>query len=73
MKLNFFEQLLVFINVLSLVFQLMLMGSIPSFFGFSILNLFVQVVVLVNLLLFSYWLLKMKWPFYCLWELSHWL
>ena len=63
MKLNFFEQLLVLINVLSLVFQLMLMGSIPSFFGFSILNLFVQVVVLVNLLLFSYWLLKMKWPF----------
>ena len=63
MKLSFFEQLLVVVNVFSLIFQLMLMGSIPSFFGFSILNLFVPLVVLLNLVLFSYWLLKMKWPF----------
>ena len=63
MKLNFFEQLLVVINVMFLIFQLMLMESIPSLFSFSILNLFVPLVVLLNLLLFTFWLLKMKWPF----------
>ena len=63
MKLNIFEKLLLSFNVIFLVFQLMLMGSIPSFFNFSILNLFVPVVVLVNLLLFCYWVVKVKWPF----------
>ena len=41
----------------------MLMGSIPSIFGFSMLHLFVPLVVLFNLLFFLYWLLQMKWPF----------
>ena len=63
MKLNFLEQIFVWVNALTLIFQLMLMQSIPSFFGFSILNLFVPVVVLLNLLFFFYWLVKMKWPF----------
>lgn len=63
MKLNVFEKLLLTFNTLFLVFQLMLMGSIPSFFDFSILNLFVPLVVLVNLLLFGYWVIKIKWPF----------
>ncbi|MGB1449123.1 MAG: endonuclease/exonuclease/phosphatase family protein [Flavobacteriaceae bacterium] len=63
MKLSFFENLLLFFNLLLLIFQLMLMGSIPSFFNFSILNLFVPVVVLINLLLFCYWVVKIKWPF----------
>ena len=63
MKLNVFEKLLLIFNGLFLVFQLMLMGSIPSFFDFSILNLFVPLVVLVNLLLFCYWVVKIKWPF----------
>ena len=63
MKLNVFEKLLLTFNTLFLVFQLMLMGSIPSFFNFSILNLFVPLVVLVNLLLFGYWVIKIKWPF----------
>jgi len=63
MKLNFFEKLLLTLNVFFLIFQLMLMGSIPSFFSFSILNLFVPVVVLINLLFFFYWTMKIKWPF----------
>jgi len=63
MKLNIFEKLLLTFNVFFLVFQLMLMGSIPSFFDFSILNLFVPVVVLINLMLFCYWVVKIKWPF----------
>ena len=63
MKLNFFEKLLLTLNVFFLIFQLMLMGSIPSFFSFSILNLFVPVVVLINLLFFFYWTVKIKWPF----------
>ena len=63
MKLNVFEKLLLTFNTLFLVFQLMLMGSIPSFFNFSILNLFVPLVVLVNLLLYGYWVIKIKWPF----------
>jgi len=46
-----------------LIFQLMIMGSIPSFFSFSVLNLFVPIIVIVNLILFCYWVLKMKWPF----------
>ena len=63
MKLNVFQKLLLTFNGLFLVFQLMLMGSVPSFFDFSILNLFVPIVVLVNLLLFCYWVVKIKWPF----------
>ncbi len=63
MKLNFFEYLLLFINGMLLFFQLMLMGTFPSFFDFSVLNLFVPIVVLINLFFFLYWLLKMKWPF----------
>ena len=63
MKLSFFEKLLLIVNVILLVFQLMLMGSIPSFFSFSILNLFIPIVILINLALFCYWALKIKWPF----------
>ena len=63
MKFNFVEKCLLAFNGFLLVFQLMLMGSIPSLFNFSILNLFIPVVVLVNLFLFCYWLMKMKWPF----------
>lgn len=63
MKLNFFEHLLFVVNCLLLIFQLMLMGSIPSFFNYSILNLFIPIVVLLNLLFFCYWVLKLKWPF----------
>ena len=63
MKFNFVENCLLAFNGFLLVFQLMLMGSIPSLFNFSILNLFIPVVVLVNLFLFCYWLMKMKWPF----------
>ena len=63
MKLNVFEKLLLVFYGIFLIFQLMLMGSIPSFFDFSILNLFVPLVVLVNLLLFCYWVVKIKWPF----------
>lgn len=63
MKLNFFENGLLLINGLTLIFQLMLMGSIPSLFSFSVLNLFIPIIVIINLLLFVYWVLKMKWPF----------
>lgn len=63
MKLSFFENLLLTFNAFLLIFQLMMMGSIPSFFNFSILNLIVPVVVLINLLLFCYWVIKIKWPF----------
>ena len=63
MKLNFPEKLLLIINTLCLIFQLMLMGSIPSFFEFSILNLFVPIVVIINIGFFIYWLLKSKWVF----------
>jgi endonuclease/exonuclease/phosphatase family metal-dependent hydrolase len=63
MKLTFFEKLLLLINCLLLVFQMMLMGSIPSFFEFSILNLFVPVVILINIAFFLFWLLRSKWVF----------
>ena len=63
MRLHFLEYGLLFINAITLMFQLMLMGSIPSFFNFSVLNLFIPIVVLINLSLFTYWLIKMKWPF----------
>lgn len=63
MKLNFFEYLLLLVNALLLLFQLMLMGTFPSLFDFSVLNLFVPILVLMNLLFFLYWLLKLKWPF----------
>ena len=63
MKLNFFEYLLLFLNGMLLIFQLMLMGTFPSFFDFSVLNLFVPILVLINLLFFLYWLAKLKWPF----------
>ena len=41
----------------------MLMGSIPSLFDFSILNLFVPLVVIINIAFFLYWLLRSKWVF----------
>lgn len=63
MKLSLFQKLLLYINLGSLLFQLMLMGSIPSLFNFSILNLFVPLMVLFNLLFFVYWLVQIKWPF----------
>ena len=63
MKLTFFEKIALLINIPLLIFQLMLMGSIPSFFDFSILNLFVPALVLINVGFFLYWLLKMKWAF----------
>lgn len=63
MKLSIFETFMLYLHALALVFQLMLMGSIPSFFNFSMLNLFVPLVVLFNLLFFVYYLLQMKWPF----------
>ncbi|MDG2491963.1 MAG: endonuclease/exonuclease/phosphatase family protein [Flavobacteriaceae bacterium] len=63
MKLNFFQKLLLIFNVLTLLFQLMLMGSIPSLFDFSILNLFVPLVVIINIAFFLYWLLRSKWVF----------
>lgn len=63
MKLSFFENILLGFNGLMLVIQLMLMGSIPSLFSYSMLNLFIPIVVLINLFFFSYWVLKFKWPF----------
>lgn len=63
MKLNFFEKLLLTINCLLLIFQMMLMGSIPSLFEFSILNLFVPVVIIINIAFFLFWLLRSKWTF----------
>jgi endonuclease/exonuclease/phosphatase family metal-dependent hydrolase len=63
MKLNLFQKLLLIFNVLTLLFQLMLMGSIPSLFDFSILNLFVPLVVIINIAFFLYWLLRSKWVF----------
>ncbi len=41
----------------------MLMGSIPSLFEFSILNLFVPIVVIINIGFFLFWLLRSKWVF----------
>ena len=63
MKLTLFEKIALLINIPLLIFQLMLMGSVPSFFEFSILNLFVPAIVLVNVGFFFYWLLKMKGVF----------
>lgn len=63
MKLYFFEKLLLFINASLLIFQLMLMGSITSFFEFSLMNLFVPAVVLINIGFFLFWLLRTKWVF----------
>ena len=63
MKISFLESILFYINLVALLFQLMLMGSIPSIFGFSMLHLFVPLIVLFNLVFFVYWLLQMKWPF----------
>ena len=67
MKLNFFEKLLLFINASLLIFQLMLMGSITSFFEFSILDLFVPALVLINIGFFLFWLLRINGFFFSLW------
>ena len=63
MKLNFLQKLILLINILLLIFQLMLMGSIPSLFESSIMNLFVPIVILINIGFFIYWLLRSKWVF----------
>lgn len=63
MNFSFFEKILIICNFFLLLFQLMLMGSIPSFFNFPTLNLLVPLLVLINIGFFIFWLLQIKWPF----------
>ncbi len=63
MKSSFFEKALVLLNALLLFFQLMLMGTIPSLFNFPILNLFIPLLIVINIIFFISWLLRIKWPF----------
>ena len=62
MKLNFFDKILLFINLILLILQLFLMGTFGGFYIFPLLNLLVPVIVFINLVFASYWLIKLKWP-----------
>ncbi len=63
MVFSFFKNSLICVNILTLLAQLILMGSTGYFFDFPLLTLMVPLICLFNLILFIYWLFRMQWPF----------
>lgn len=62
MKLNFLDKVLLLVNSILLTAQIFLMGTFGGFFIFPLFNLLVPIIVFVNLVFVSYWLIKLKWP-----------
>ena len=63
MKLTFLKNSLIAINVLTLLAQLLLMGSFGPFFAYPMLTLLVPLICIFNLLFFLFWLIRLQWPF----------
>lgn len=63
MKFTFFKNSLIVINIITLLAQLILMGSLGSFFDFPLLTLLVPLICVFNLIFFLIWVVRMQWPF----------
>ena len=60
---KFIEKFLIFLNVIFLATQLFLMGTFEVPFRVHFLNLFVPIIIVLNLFFFFYWIFNFKWPF----------
>ena len=60
---GFLKTLALSCNIISLFFQMMIMGTLGRYFSETIAPLFVLPLVLLNLLFFFFWLFRMQWPF----------
>ena len=60
---NFIEKFLTFFNVVFLIIQLFLMGTLQIPIKDYFFSLFVPVIISVNFIFFFYWLFNFKWPF----------
>ena len=60
---GFLKTLALSCNIISLFFQMMIMGTLGTYFSETIAPLFVLPLVLLNLLFFFFWLFRMQWPF----------
>ena len=63
MKLNFFDKILMLINLILIFTQMLIMGTFGDFHLFPLLNILVPIFALVNLIFFIYWIFIFKWPF----------
>ena len=63
MKLNFFDKILMLINLILIFAQMLIMGTFGDFHLFPLLNILVPIFALVNLIFFIYWIFIFKWPF----------
>ena len=60
---KFIEKFLIFLNVIFLITQLFLMGTFETPLRVNFFNLFVPIIIILNLFFFFYWLFNLKWPF----------
>ena len=60
---NFIQKFLIFLNVVFLVIQLFLMGTLKISITDYFFSLLVPVIIVINLLFFFFWLFNLKWPF----------
>ena len=63
MKLNFFDKILMLINLILIFAQMLIMGIFGDFHLFPLLNILVPIFALVNFIFFIYWIFIFKWPF----------
>ena len=60
---NFIEKILTVLNVVFLIIQLFLMGTLHIPIKDYFFSLFVPVIIIINFIFFFYWLFNLKWPF----------
>ncbi len=60
---NFIQKFLTILNVVFLIIQLFLMGTLQIPIKDYFFSLFVPVIIIINFIFFFYWLFNLKWPF----------
>ena len=60
---NFIEKFLTVLNIVFLIIQLFLMGTLQVPIKDYFFSLFVPVIIIINFIFFFYWLFNLKWPF----------
>lgn len=59
----FIEKFFIILNVVFLIIQLFLMGTLETPIEDYFFSLFVPVIIIINLIFFFIWLFYLKWPF----------
>ncbi len=60
---NFIQKFLIFLNIISLLFQLFLMGTLETNMNTAFFSLFAPLSIIFNIIFFFFWLFNLKWPF----------